>query len=173
MAFFLKKQEDKEFTQLLQSESEERQKEVYIASDHAGFEMKNELKNHIEKDLGYVVKDFGTFKFDVADDYPDYIKPLALEIYNKRGNAKGIILGGSGQGEAIVANRFSYVRAGVVACQNIELVKLMREHNDANVLSLGARFINLNFAKQAVDLFLQHPFSNSERHIRRINKIDQ
>lgn len=170
MGFFLKKIKQSEYQQEVEDATCD--SVVYMASDHAGFHLKEELKKHIEENLGYSVKDFGARKFDKQDDYPDFISALALEIYNKKGKVKGIILGGSGQGEAIVANRHSYVRAGVVACSNPELVKLLREHNDANVLSLGARFINLNFAKQAVELFLNTPFSQEERHIRRINKID-
>jgi ribose 5-phosphate isomerase B len=148
--------------------------QIHISSDHAGFELKKILVDYIES-LGHTVIDMGPDTFDASDDYPDLIAPLAAEVSKLASSmqpAIGIILGGSGQGEAIVANRFGNVRAGVLNCENLELVTLLREHNDANVLSLGARFISPEFAKEAVKLFIDTPFSNDPRHTRRIHEID-
>ena len=155
---------------------------ILIASDHAGFELKQELLPFL-RDLSYEVKDFGPYEFAAEDDYPDFIVPLAREISESGGMKTGIVIGGSGQGEAIVANRFRHVRAMVFNGQyqsddKKEIrpapleVKTAREHNDANVLSLGARFISEADAKEAVKIFLTTPFSEDERHIRRLKKID-
>ena len=143
---------------------------ILIATDHAGFALKQELVLFLES-LGYEVKDFGANSFDPEDDYPDFISPLAKEI-SADSSLKGIIIGGSGQGEAIVANKFKGVRAAVFYGGVTEIPKLSREHNDSNILSLGARFVSLEIAKEAVKSWLETPFSNEARHIRRINKID-
>lgn len=153
---------------------------ILIASDHAGFELKQELIPYL-RDLGYEVGDFGAHEFNADDDYPDFIAPLAKEISESGGILSGIIIGGSGQGEAIVANRFRHVRAAVFNGQyhpdgdrRVPLeVKTAREHNDANVLSLGARFISVDDAKEAVKTFLSIPFSEDERHVRRLKKLDE
>ncbi len=156
---------------------------ILIAADHAGFELKQELIPFL-RDMGYEVKDFGAHEFNADDDYPDSMIPLAREISESGGVKQGIIIGGSGQGEAIVANRFRHVRAVVFngqyrpehvePGQHIPLeVKTAREHNDANVLSLGARFISVADAKEAVKTFLTIPFSENENHVRRLRKIDE
>ncbi len=152
---------------------------ILIASDHAGFELKQELIPFL-RDLGFEVKDFGAHAFNAEDDYPDFIIPLAKEISESDGVKQGIIIGGSGQGEAIVANRFRHVRAVVFNGQyhpdsdrHVPLeVKTAREHNDANVISLGARFLSESDAKEAVKTFLTVTFSEDERHMRRLKKID-
>ncbi len=147
---------------------------ILIASDHAGFELKNSLVAYLNT-LNFNVEDLGPMSHDESDDYPDLIAPLAARISSEAKQTDkllGIIIGGSGQGEAIVANRFSGVRAGVYNCNNLELVKLMREHNDANIISLGARFVNLEDAKEAVKLFIETSFSHDARHERRIKEID-
>lgn len=153
---------------------------ILIAADHAGFELKQTIILYL-KDLGYEVKDFGANEFNADDDYPDFIIPLAKEISESGGVKQGIIIGGSGQGEAIVANRFRHVRAIVFNGQYHpednrivprEIVTA-RHHNDANILSLGSRFINESEAKDAVKTFLTTPFSEDERHIRRLKKIDE
>ena len=144
---------------------------IYIGSDHAGYELKEILKKYLSE-LGHNVEDKGAFDFDVNDDYPDFVAPVAKEIENDK-NARGIILGGSGEGEAMVANRYEGVRAIEYYGGNLEIVRLGREHNDANILSLGARFINEEEAKNAVKIFLETDFSNDERHIRRIKEIDE
>ncbi len=147
---------------------------IYIATDHAGFELKNKLIPFIE-DLGYTVTDCGADEYNETDDYPDFISKVALEVSkaveNNKVSNRGIILGGSGQGEAMVANRVKGVRAMVYYGGDIEIVRLGREHNDANILSLAARFVSEEEAKTAVQIFLETPFSEAKRHIRRINKI--
>ena len=149
---------------------------IYFASDHAGFEMKNELKEFVSG-LQYEVEDCGAYELDPDDDYTLFIK-RAAEAVSKDATSeipegiRAIILGGSGEGEAMVANKFPGIRAAEYYGGNLEIVKLSREHSDANVLSLGARFISLGEAKEAVKLWLETPFSNEERHKRRISEID-
>jgi len=140
---------------------------VCIASDHGGFYLKEELKKHLA-DKGYQVKDFGAYTFDSKDDYPDFIFPLADEIAQK-GKALGIILGRSGSGEAIAANKVKGIRAAL--CINPRHAQKAREHNDANVISLGADFVNPTTAKKIVDSFLASLPSPAIRHTRRIGKI--
>jgi len=144
---------------------------IYLASDHAGFELKEKIKFYLVQ-LGYEVEDFGAHFYDETDDYPDFISKAAEAVSKDPENSKGIIFGGSGQGEAMVANRKKGVRAAVVYSFNENIVRLSREHNDANILSLGARFLSEDEAKQIVRLWLDTKFSKEERHIRRINKID-
>jgi len=145
---------------------------IYIASDHAGYELKQKLVEYL-LDEDFDVVDKGAFEFQPQDDYPDFISEVAKEISKESKNSKGIILGGSGQGEAITANRFKNVRAVVYYGGDLDIIKLSREHNDANILSLGARFISVDLAKSAVDLWLDTKFSEDERHVRRIKKIDK
>lgn len=143
---------------------------IYIASDHAGFSLKETLVNYLTE-LGHEVTDRGPFVIDLNDDYPDFISLVAKDV-SVDPNSRGIIIGGSGQGEAMVANRFPAVRASIFFGNDFEMVKVTREHNDSNVLSLGARFITDEDAKQAVKVWLETPFTNEERHVRRITKID-
>lgn len=145
---------------------------IYLGSDHAGYEMKEVLESYL-KELGYEVHDSGTENPDSKDDYPDFISSVAHMVSNNPKDNKGIIIGGSGQGEAITANRFNNVRAAVYYGGPMEIVELSRKHNDANILSLGARFINNDLAKEAVKIWLETPFSDEERHIRRIKKIEE
>ncbi|MEX0931433.1 MAG: RpiB/LacA/LacB family sugar-phosphate isomerase [Candidatus Paceibacterota bacterium] len=153
---------------------------VVFACDHAGFELKQSLLAYVTS-KGYEVEDMGAYEFVANDDYPDYIA-LASRIVSENPNETlGIIIGGSGQGEAIMANRFPNVRAVVFNGQykptdgRIVPFEVMtaREHNNANILSLGARFINEEEAIQAVDAFLTTRFSGDERHIRRLGKIEE
>jgi ribose 5-phosphate isomerase B len=151
---------------------------IFIGSDHAGFELKKNLILHIHS-LGHSPVDKGAYAFVIDDDYPDYVIPVALEV-SKSPNSRGIVIGGSGQGEAMVANKFRHIRAVVFNGQYVSQGKdvpnemiLSREHNDSNVLSLGARFITLEEAKEAVDLWLLTPFTDDDRHSRRIKKIDE
>ena len=152
-------------------------KRIYIGTDHAGFLMKEDLVPFI-KGLGYEVLDCGAYKYDDADDYPDFIEPVAKAVALNPECNIGIILGGSGQGEAIVANRFPNVRAVVYYGEpsifnKHEFVKISREHNDANILSLGARFLKTKEVKKAIKIWLSTNFSNEPRHIRRIKKIEK
>lgn len=157
---------------------------LYIASDHAGFELKEKLKVFL-KELGHEIEDLGAFSYDESDDYPDFILPAARAVAADPEGNRGIILGGSGQGEAMAANRIKGVRAAVyygssksgetasdAVEEDLEIIRLNRQHNNANVLSLGARFIFEDDAKKAVKLWLETEFSGEERHLRRIQKID-
>lgn len=144
---------------------------IYLGTDHAGFELKEKLKKYLIE-LNYQVEDLGNFVYDEQDDYPDFIRQVAYAVAKDKKNNQGIILGGSGQGEAMVANRIKNARAAVIYNYNEDIVKLSREHNNANILSLGARFLNEEEAKKIVKLWLETKFSNEERHERRIKKID-
>ena len=143
---------------------------IFIGSDHAGFALKGLLAEYL-RGRGFEVEDKGPFSYDEADDYPDFTVPVARAVAEDA-SARGIIIGGSGQGEAIAANRIKGVRTTVYYGGNIQVLHTARDHNDANVLSLGARFMSEDEAKEAVMLWLETPFSGAERHIRRINKID-
>lgn len=145
---------------------------IYFGADHAGFELKGKLITYV-KSLGHEVEDLGAFSLNPADDYPEFVIPVAKKVSDDLENVRGIIIGGSGEGEEIVANRFPGVRAVEYYGKNLEIVKLSREHNDANILSLGARFLSESEAKEAVKLWLETPFSKDPRHIRRIEEIEQ
>lgn len=144
---------------------------IFLGTDHAGFELKETIKEFLAG-RGYAVKDCGNVLYDKTDDYPDFIKPVAVAVANDPEQSRGIIFGWSGQGEAIVANRFPGVRAVVYVGQGEEAIMLSREHNDANVLSFGAHFVKPSDAKRLVQVWLSTPFSGEARHLRRIQKID-
>ncbi len=145
---------------------------IFLGADHAGFELKEILKKYLRDDLGYEVSDEGAFVLTPDDDYPDFVRIVAKRVAGDPTGSRGIILGGSGQGEAIVANREKGVRAVVYYSNNLDIIKLSREHNDANVLSLGARFLTNDEAKKAVKLWLETKVDLEPRHARRIKKID-
>ncbi|NQV88108.1 MAG: RpiB/LacA/LacB family sugar-phosphate isomerase [Parcubacteria group bacterium] len=146
---------------------------IFIGGDHASFELKKALIPYL-RELGHAVEGKGAFDFDKDDDYPDFVSAVALEIFKDPENIRGIVLGGSGQGEAIVANRLPTIRAVVYyGGMNMDIISLSRKHNNSNVLSLGARFISVEEAKQAVKLWLETEFSGEERHVRRNNRIDE
>lgn len=142
---------------------------IYLGSDHAGFELKEKIKKFL-MDSNYEVVDFGALTLDPKDDYPDFCRPVA-EAVSKAPESRGIVLGGSGQGEAMVANRIPGARAAVYYGCSIPIVGLSRQHNNANILSLGARFMNEEEAFEAIKIWLDTPFSEEERHIRRIAKF--
>ncbi|MFZ2167460.1 MAG: RpiB/LacA/LacB family sugar-phosphate isomerase [Minisyncoccia bacterium] len=158
---------------------------VYFASDHAGLALKRALIDYV-RTLGLKTEDMGAFAHDPEDDYPDFVTPLAKRVGDELGS-RGIIIGGSGQGEAMCANRIPDVRAAVFygpmrvtetleieggrSEDGYDLVRLARRHNDANVLSIGARFVSGAEATEAVRLFLNTPFSESPRHARRLAKF--
>ena len=144
---------------------------IYIASDHAGYELKEKLIDYLIAENGNEIIDKGAFEYNEKDDYPDFVSKVAQKI-SENPEAKGIILGGSGQGEAITANRFKGVRAVVYYGGDEKIIELSRQHNDANILSLGARFLSEDEAKNAVKKWLSTDFSEGDRHIRRIKKID-
>ena len=138
---------------------------IVVGSDHAGFELKQNIIEHLsERNMNYV--DFGTNCLDSVD-YPDYAKKVAEEV-NSKDLIMGILVCGSGQGMAMTANRFKNVRAAI--CHNSDVAKVTRQHNDANVLCLGSRFIHISEAIKCVDVFLSTDFEG-ERHLKRINKI--
>lgn len=147
---------------------------MYLATDHAGFPLKEEIKKYLEE-KGQEVYDCGALTLEPGDDYPEYMVKVAENVQKDALHepSYAIIFGGSGQGEAIVANRFRHVRAIVYAGGNLELVKLGREHNDANVLSIGARFVTTQEAIQAIELFLLTEFAHIERHVDRIIQIEE
>ena len=142
---------------------------IYIAADHAGFNLKNYLKKQLLAD-GYDIEDCGAFDFDPLDDYPDFIIPAAEKVA-KQPNSRGIIIGGSGQGEAMAANRIQGVRAAVYYDGPIDIVKLSRLHNNANILSLGARFLSVERSTEILNIWLEEKFEGG-RHENRINKLD-
>jgi ribose 5-phosphate isomerase B len=144
-------------------------KKIILGADHAGFELKEEIKKFLEKE-GYEVEDMGAYKHDPGDDYPEFIIKAAEKVAENSDN-KGIVLGGSGQGEAITANKVKGIRAALFYGAKEDIIKLSRTHNDANMLSLGARFITKKDAIEAVKLWLKTDFSNEEKHKRRIGRI--
>ncbi|MEC9455163.1 MAG: RpiB/LacA/LacB family sugar-phosphate isomerase [Candidatus Neomarinimicrobiota bacterium] len=142
---------------------------IALGTDHAGIELKEVVKKFLEEN-GYEVKDFGAYEYDSADDYPDFINPTA-EFVSKNDNAMGIIFGGSGQGEAMAANRYKGVRAAVFYGGPDEIISLSRQHNNANILSLAARFIEQEHAINVIKLWLSTEFEGG-RHQKRIEKLD-
>lgn len=143
---------------------------IFIASDHAGFELKKSLATWLSGQ-GHEVEDCGPESLQPQDDYPDTIAPMAKKVAQHKGSF-GIAIGGSGEGEAIAANRVEGARAAEYYGGEREVIRLARQHNDANILSLGARLISGEEAVAAVELFLATPFSGDERHKRRIAKLD-
>lgn len=157
---------------------------IYFATDHAGYELKNELLEYVSSELGYEVVDEGAHEYNRDDDYPDFIHKAAQAVSADPENRRAIILVASGQGEAMVANRYKGVRAAVyygepssvqtdAAGEQMGMITSTREHNNANVLSLGARFLNSEEAKDVVKSWLAQEFSGVDRHKRRIEKIDK
>ena len=140
---------------------------IGIGSDHAGFAYKERLKQWLEAS-GHEVRDFWTFSAAPVD-YPTFIRPVALAVA-KGEVERGIVLGGSGNGEAMVANRVQGVRCAL--CWDLQSARLGREHNDANVISLGERMMTLELALEIVKVWLDTPFAGG-RHAQRIRAIDQ
>ncbi len=143
---------------------------IFLGCDHAGFKLKEEIKKYLQE-KGYKLKDMGAHDSNSQDDYPDFIIPTAKKVSQEPGS-RGIIFGHSGQGEAIAANRIKGARAALYYGNNIEIVKLSRTHNNANILSLGAGFLTKEQAVEAIDTWLKTSFSNKERHTRRNKKLD-
>ena len=140
---------------------------ILVSNDHAGVELKNAVKDLLES-KGYVVENLGDNSGESVD-YPDIIHPLAKEISQNR-EKKGIIMCGTGNGVSMVANKHEGVRAGL--CWSKEIAELIRKHNDANVLSLPARFLSIKEALEIVEVFLETDFEGG-RHERRVDKIDK
>ncbi len=158
---------------------------VYFASDHAGFELKNELLAYVRDELSLETEDCGAASLEGGDDYPEIIANAARKLSADVAagtEARAILLGASGQGEAIVANKFALVRAVVyygpaaraqhdASGAALDMIASTRMHNDANALAIGARFVDAGDAKRAVNDWLIRAFSGEERHIRRIQEI--
>lgn len=169
---------------------------IYLGADHRGFKLKEKIKQWL-LEWGYIFEDMGALEYNQDDDYTDFVSKVAQKVSENPENNKGIVLGMSGQGEAIVANKFKEVRAVVfygpsnrywiwtfllgfwsalvgflIYRDNFKkIVQLSKEHNDANILSLGASFLHDKLAKYAIKNWLETKFSGEERHVRRINKI--
>ena len=140
---------------------------VHIGTDHAGFELKNRLVTQLEK-KGHEVTDHGAHEYDALDDYPPFCTDVGEAVVAQPGSL-GIVIGGSGNGEQIAANKVAGVRAALV--WNEETARLAREHNDANVISVGARQHSEEELEALIDVFLAEPFSGEERHQRRIDLV--
>ena len=140
---------------------------IHIGADHAGLELKSALIEHFSA-KGHDVKDHGPYTYDALDDYPDFCIPAAEAVVKDPGSL-GIVIGGSGNGEQIAANKVKGVRAALA--WSVETAKLAKQHNNANVISIGGRMHSIEDCKTILDAFIDEPFSNDERHIRRINKI--
>ena len=170
---------------------------IYLGSDHCGFKLKEKIKQWL-KEWGHAFEDMGALEYNQDDDYTDFVSKVAAKVSEDSEKNKGIVLGMSGQGEAMLANKFKGVRAAVfygpsnknwvwsfllnfwsalvafLTYRNHykKIIRLSREHNNANVLSLGAYFLHERAAKNALKLWLETNFSGEERHMRRINKIN-
>jgi ribose 5-phosphate isomerase B len=149
-------------------ESKPRKARIAIGGDHAGFEMKEELKKFLSE-MGYEYKDFGTHSSE-STDYPVYGRAVGEAVASGECD-KGIVICGTGIGISIAANKVPGVRAG--ACYNTDMARISREHNDTNVLALGARITAIPFAMDIVRVWLETEFSQGERHIRRIKEITE
>ncbi len=159
---------------------------IYLATDHTGFASKEKVKTFLQQ-KGYEVEDCGAFNLDENDDYPDFISIAAAAVSKDPEQNRGIIFGGSGQGEAMLANKYKGVRCAVFYAKAVpvgaadvngrtsndpfEIVRLSREHNNANMLSLSARFLLEEDIFKAIEIWLSQPYLNGERHARRIEKI--
>lgn len=145
---------------------------IHVASDHAGFEHKQIISAWLETE-GYTVVDHGPKLYDADDDFPDFISLAAAAVSSAPEQSRGIIFGGSGQGEAMLANRFKQVRATVYYGGPLDIIALSRAHNDANILSLGARFVPVDEAKVCISTWLKSPVLGDEKYKRRNQKIEK
>lgn len=142
---------------------------IYFGADHGGFDLKEKLTLWLSQN-GYEAKDMGADSLDSEDDYPDFVIPVAEKVAENPGSF-GVVIGRSGNGEAIAANKVKDIRAAL--CLNIEMARKAKEHNNANVLSLGADYIDAVDAYAILKTFIETPFSNEERHVRRLKKITE
>ncbi len=157
---------------------------IHLATDHAGFPLKEVVKTYLTTEVGYEVVDHGAMTVDESDDYPDFVRPAAAAVAANPETERAILFGGSGQGEAMAANRFTGVRATVFYGEPAgtqtdsdghtqSIISASREHNNANVLSIGARLVSEEAAKAAILAWLSTDFSGAERHQRRLRKLDE
>lgn len=144
---------------------------IFLGADHAGFKLKEEIKIWLAG-LGYKVSDEGAFEEQPADDYPDFIKVVAQQVAANPDEDRGLVFGGSGQGEAMAANRYRGARAVVYYGGPERIISLSRQHNNANILSIGARFVEPERTKEMIKLWLETEFTAEERHVRRLAKLD-
>ena len=142
---------------------------IHLATDHAGLELKDKIKQHLNES-GHDVIDHGAYEYDALDDYPDFIFPCAKAVAEDN-RSRGIILGGSGQGESMAANRIKGVRAAVFYNGPKEIIELSRQHNNANILSLGARFMSEEEIYRIIEIWFDTDFEEG-RHQSRIDKLD-
>ena len=145
--------------------------QIHLATDHAGFTHKEAVRIWLESE-GYIVTDHGAADLDPADDFPDYIVRAAKAV-SAQPTHRAVIFGGSGQGEAMLANRFVHVRAAVFYGGDETIPTLSRQHNDSNVLSIGARFVSVEVTKQVIWDWLHTPALTDEKYHRRNQKIEQ
>ncbi len=159
---------------------------IYIAADHTGILLKTALVTYLAEALGHEIIDMGAYEFSPEDDYPDVVIPCATKVIETPGTL-GIVIGGSGQGEAMAANHVPGARCalfygqaqatgsidaeGAPSLDGYDIVRLAREHNDANMLSLAARFVTDDDAKEVCRIFVETSFEGKERHVRRIRKF--
>lgn len=143
---------------------------IYLVADHKGFNLKEKIKGWLSN-WGYSYKDLGAYQLNVSDDYPDFVSRAAKKVSQNPENDRGIVLGASGQGEAIVANKYKGARAAVYYGGPEKIIEMSRQHNNANILSLGASFLQEKTAKRAIKIWLETKFSGHIRHRRRLNKI--
>lgn len=152
-------------------------KKVYLGCDHGGFSLKEIIKNYLSEN-GYEVEDMGAHELVEDDDYPDYVFPVAEAVVSKTSKRAdlheeeifGVVLGRSGNGEAMSANKVHGARA--VVCTGVEMARKAREHNNANILSIGADYVSDDIALEIVKTFIETHFSGDERHKRRLKKIE-
>jgi len=145
-------------------------KNIHLAADHAGFLHKEEISKWLQGSI-YTVFDHGAFTNDPLDDFPDFIAPAAQAVSKSLNDSCAIIFGGSGQGEAMAANRFPNIRATVYYGGNTEIIKLSRKHNDANVLAIGARFVSVEETKKIITTWLSFEVERDEKYRRRNLKL--
>ena len=144
-------------------------KKLYIGGDHAGFKLKEKLRPWLK--LKYDVEDVGPVKYNKQDDYPDFVIPLARKV-TRNENSRGIVIAGSGQGEAIVANKVKGIKAGLYHGGSPKIVNTGRAHDNINILCFGSRFVTEREAKRAIAIFLKTPFEKG-RHARRLKKVEK
>lgn len=147
-------------------------KKIFLGSDHKGFKIKEKVKLWLNN-WGYTLEDFGAYGLNPDDDYPDFVSKVAEKVSENSENTRGIVFGATGEGEAIVANKYRGIRASVYYGGPEEIIALARDHSNANILSLGVLFLDEKTIENMLKLWLEKPFSGTERHVRRLNKIKE
>ena len=145
-------------------------KKIYLSGDHAGFKLKEKLKLWLEKQ-GFKIEDLGPHKYNKNDDYPDFVIPMARKVA-KNPHSPGLIIAGSGQGEAIATNKVKGIKAGLYHGGSTKIIQTGRAHDDLNILCFGSKFVTEKEAKQAIRIFLKTKFEGG-RHSRRLRKIEK